>query len=213
MTREEVWKPIIGYEGLYEVSSKGRVRSLPFKHSRCKILKLVPKKKGYLFLTLSKNGVQKPHSVHRLVAMAFIPNPENKPTVNHKNEIRTDNRVENLEWATYYEQNHYGTHLQKVKRSLKRTYNTPQIKEMLSLRQKKNKSGAACGKRIVQLDKSFNFINVWKSVTQAADTLGICRSGISMCLTGRISSSHGYRWMYFKDYELWKEKFYLKQRS
>lgn len=210
---KEIWKPIVGYEGLYEVSNKGRIRSLPFKYSQCKILKLVPRENGYLFLTLSKNRVQKAHSVHRLVAMAFIPNPEKKPTVNHKNEIRTDNRVENLEWATYYEQNHYGTRSQKAKRSLKRTYNTPQMKEMFSLRQKKNKSGSADGKRIVQLDKSFNFINEWKSITQASDTLGIHRSCISMCLTGRTSSSGGYRWMYFKDYELWKEKFYLKQRS
>lgn len=208
---EEVWKPVVGYEGLYEVSSKGRVRSLPFKHSNCKVLKLTQRNNGYLFLTLSKNRVQKPHSVHRLVAMAFIPNPDNKPTVNHKNEIRTDNRVENLEWATYYEQNHYGTHLQKAKSSLKRTYNTPQMKEMLSLRQKKNKSGAACGKRIVQLDKSFNFVNTWNSITQAATTLCISQSSISMCLTGKTTSSHGYLWIYFKDYKLWKEKYCLKQ--
>lgn len=104
----EVWKPIKGYERLYEVSNLGNVRSLDrylmFGDRYC-LLKGKPKKvfhnsKGYLRTTLSKNNKGKHYSVHRLVAEAFIPNPNNLPCIDHINTIRDDNRVENLRWCT-----------------------------------------------------------------------------------------------------------------
>lgn len=97
----EIWKDIGGYEGLYQVSNLGRVRSL----SRGV---LTPKKCNYLSIQLYNRGVYENKTIHRLVAEAFIPNPNNYPCINHKNEIKTDNRVENLEWCTTKYNMNYG---------------------------------------------------------------------------------------------------------
>ena len=104
--KEEIWKDIEGFEGLYQVSSFGNIKSLPRKGTVCfpKILKPGRDSNGYLFVTLSRNNVRKHCSIHVLVAKAFIPNPENKPTVNHEDGDKTRNVPENLTWATYKEQ-------------------------------------------------------------------------------------------------------------
>ena len=95
----EQWKAVVGYEGIYEVSNYGKVRNV--KTGR--ILKLGKSKNGYLRVGLHKNGKQKYFLVHRLVAIAFIPNPDNKETVNHIDEDKTNNHVCNLEWMTQKE--------------------------------------------------------------------------------------------------------------
>ena len=98
----EEWRDVIGANGIpkgeYRVSSLGRAMS--FKGGKVKILKQVFDGKGYAYVGIHKDGAQKKIHVHALVAMAFIPNPENKSEVNHKNGNKSDNRVENLEWAT-----------------------------------------------------------------------------------------------------------------
>lgn len=116
--KNEVWKPIKGFEGIYEVSNLGRVRSLTRKvwnyTKPGRILKPYDNGHSYLNVGLSNGGKEEKHAyIHRLVAQAFIPNPDNLPQVNHKNFDKKDNRVENLEWVTE-EQNH--KHYTKSKR-------------------------------------------------------------------------------------------------
>lgn len=109
----QVWEPITGYEN-YSISNRGEV-----KNSHKRLLKPYRDGKGYMAVALCKNGVPETKLVHRLVAAAFISNPENKATVNHINGVKTDNRIENLEWASQSENNKhaYDTGLSKAKRN------------------------------------------------------------------------------------------------
>lgn len=118
----EQWKPVKGYEGYYEVSTHGRIRSVDritncaIKHNssvikKGKILKLNLKRNGYLTFDASFFNGAKTKTVHRVVAEAFIPNEDNKPCVNHINAIKTDNRVENLEWVSYQENSQHAAGL------------------------------------------------------------------------------------------------------
>jgi hypothetical protein len=93
---EEVWKEVIGYEGLYQVSNLGKVKSI----KKNILLKPVFDKRGYNMVSLYINGKGKTNKIHRIIAIAFIPNPENKPQVNHKDCNKNNNSVENLEWNT-----------------------------------------------------------------------------------------------------------------
>lgn len=150
----EVWKAVPQFEGLYEVSNTGKIRSVdhytyfircgqPAKRiSKGKELKCPTSKDGYVTVHLCPgNGTRHRTYMHRIVAKAFIPNPENFPVVNHKNEIRDDNRVENLEWCTQEYNLKYGNHIQRVSESLKAYWRnkkqnkdaTTQIREDLEL--------------------------------------------------------------------------------
>ena len=191
----EEWKDIEGFEGVYQISSMGRVRSLKFGKER--ILKL-NNSNGYLYVLLRKNGKPINLSIHRLVATYFIPNPENKPEVNHKNCKRGDNRVENLEWCTR-----------------KENVNNPLT---LKKRSGENHPKPTLGKRgvfaintkpIVQLTKKGEIIHWWNSITVASERTGIYQSSISLCCTGKYKSANGYKFMYADDYfaEWWDENY------
>ena len=107
----EEWRAVPGYEGLYEVSNKGNVRNV----RRNNIIKGFINTKGYIQVSLCKNGIRKNFTVHRLVALTFIPNPDNLPEINHINEDKTNNRVDNLEWCTAKYNNNYGSRKDKVR--------------------------------------------------------------------------------------------------
>ena len=106
--KNEIWKDIAGYEGWYQVSNMGRVRSLDRITSKNRLIKgeirkLSVTQHGYLNVSLNKNGVSKTYSVHKLVATAFLENPENKPCIDHIDTCKTNNKVENLRWVTHRE--------------------------------------------------------------------------------------------------------------
>ena len=110
----EIFRDIPGYEGVYQVSNLGHVKALNYRHTgKGKILSLNKVGDGYYAPHLCFNGKDEHPGVHILVAKAFIPNPENKPTVNHMDEDKSNNKVSNLEWATYKEQANHGTREQR----------------------------------------------------------------------------------------------------
>jgi hypothetical protein len=164
----EVWKPIAGYEGLYEVSSFGRIRSV------VNGLLLTPDEaRGYLRVTLFRNGVRNRQPIHRLVAQAFIPNPRGKPAINHKDEDKSNNRVDNLEWCTRSYNVNYGTRIarQRVKVS----------------------------KAVVQYDMNGQAIAVYDSITLASQAVGISVQHIVACCKRKYPYAGGFVWRYLTE--------------
>ena len=172
----EHWKAIAGYEGLYEVSDQGRVKSLKF--GKEKILKPRETHGGYLKVALCKDGKVEQSKIHRLVAKAFIPNPNNLGTVNHKDEVKTNNTVSNLEWMSIKDNNNYGTRNKRLSET--------QIND-------KNKS-----KEVQMFDKSTGeLLDTFPSLMEAGRVTGINQGNISKCCLGKRKSSGGYVWKYF----------------
>lgn len=163
----ELWKDIKDYEGLYQVSNWGRVKSLWFRKE--KILIAVGDTKGYLKVCLCKNGKKKTFKVHRLVAEAFIPNPENFPYINHKDEVKTNNRVDNLEWCTSEYNNNYGTRIE---------------------RDAKTKS-----KTVLQFSKTGDFIREWSSTAECGRN-GFSQGNVAACCCEKRKSHKGFIWKY-----------------
>jgi len=129
----EIWKVIDGFDR-YEVSSNGRVKSLydNFGRRRDRILTLNHQKTGYYTVTLCNNGKKQVTSVHRLVAKAFIPNPNCYNVVNHKDEIKTNNNVDNLEWCTVKYNSNYGTSRERLSERMTGTHLSDESKRKIS---------------------------------------------------------------------------------
>jgi len=126
--KEIIWKDIPGYEGLYKVSNTGKIFSVVTNRE----LSVIQKKDGYTCISLcDKDHNKKQYRIHQLVAKAFIPNPNNYPFINHKNEIKNDNRVENLEWCSIKYNSSYGSAPKKISEKLK---GVPKSKEAIEKR-------------------------------------------------------------------------------
>ena len=166
---EEEWRDIVGYEGLYKVSNKGRVKRLQGKGCKQeRILKPGKNRGGYLRVKFWKDGKGINYKVHRLVAQAFIPNPQDLPEINHKDENKENNCVENLEWITHKENINHGTRNERMV---------------------KTKSKPVIG---ISLDsKSYLYFN---SAKDAQSLAGFKCSAISACCRGKRKTAGGYHW-------------------
>ena len=182
---EEIWKPIKDYEGWYEASTLGRIRSVKRtftdKKGRVRTFEehiLSPAKtsqKGYLGVMLCKKGEYKTKKVHRLVAETFIENPHNLPEVNHKDENTQNNAVDNLEWATTKYNSQYGTRPKRISEKNRKP------------RQKYT---------VYQLDLEDNVVAVFDSVRQASKQTGICYDSIRRCGLNELyyNTAGGFKW-------------------
>ena len=133
MSESEVWKDVVGYEGLYQVSNKGNIYSVERKDTLGRnwgglILKPVCDPRGYLKVVLHKNGIRKDKRIHRLVTEAFIPNQNNCLEINHKDEIKTNNHVENLEWCTREHNINHGERTEKARQKLSKRVKAVNVK-------------------------------------------------------------------------------------
>lgn len=186
---EEIWKEVVGYEGFYEVSNLGRAKSISrmsaHKYKRMvigKILKPIINNTGYVRFHFCKNGNIKTMNGHRIVAEAFIENPENKPTINHKNGIRHDNRVENLEWNT-------------VSENVQHSFSVLGKK---SPKAWKGKFGIdhTSSKAVIQYGLDGLFIKKHNGLNEAERTTGVDHRRISRCCRGLLNKTGGYKWSY-----------------
>lgn len=179
---DEEWREIPSYEGLYEVSSLGRIRSMD------KVIDLYNggsytrkgterkpcvNKDGYYRINLCKKGVQKLHAVHRLVAKAFIPNEQGLPEVNHINENKLDNRVENLEWCTRRHNVNWGN--------------------------RNKNAGKTNGRAVSQFTIDGDKIGEYYSSHEAHRATGITEQSINLCCLGRRQHAGMFRWKYSDD--------------
>lgn len=188
----ELWKDIKGYEGLYQVSNMGRVRSLNYQgHGETRVI--VPKQnnRGRLWFDLWKNGKGKPMLAHRLVAIAFIPNPLDLPEINHIDENPKNNVVENLEWCTRAENiNKWLSNHPKTRSEVKRYSGKYQKRSHLV---------------VDQITKSGELVRRWANSNTVAKETGMSDWSISECCRGNRKTAYGYIWRYADEYICGKE--------
>ena len=177
--KNEEWRDVVGYEGRYQVSSMGRVKSLERKvrHWRGgeriqkeRILKPSNDRRGYLLVSLCDGEKRKTFSVHRLVCQAFHENPDNKPQVNHINEIKTDNRACNLEWCTCKQNVNHGTRTER--------------------------SAKARSKPVGQYTLDGELVKIWQSPCEAGKQIGLSDSHVSKAANGKLKTAYGFIWRY-----------------
>lgn len=177
---KEKWLPVVGYESLYEVSNFGNVRRLPTIQINSRGIKrklkghIVPiyKKARYLYCDLTNNGITKHYRVHILVAKSFIPNPNDLPEVNHKDENKLNNNVDNLEWCDRIYNANYGNATKKIAKAL--------------------------GKPVLQYDLFGNLKNEYPSISECCRINGYNMSFISNCCNGKYKRAYGFIWKFKK---------------
>lgn len=196
----EVWKPVVGFENHYEVSSLGRVKSVikatrpdgSLYNARERILKLQDSGNGYLKIHLRGSGPKKRHYVHRIVALAFIPNTENKPCIDHINTIRDDNRVENLRWCTMRENLRNPISRARYLKSRE----TWDIIKINKINQERNNSVAS--KKVYQYDINGCYLRSFDSVIEAARWLNVRTKLLATECNRRQHYYKGFLWYYTK---------------
>lgn len=164
--KKEYWKPVVGYEGHYQVSNFGRVKSIKFGKE---IILKQNIRGGYYIVNLSKNGIVKTYLVHRLVAEAFIDNTDNLPQVNHKDENKLNNNVDNLEWCTHEYNINYGTRNKKASKKL--------------------------SKPVLQYTLDGEFVREWKSTIECGRN-GYDQGHVAACCRGKLKTYKGFIWEY-----------------
>ena len=179
----EQWRTAI-YDGEtyedFEVSNLGRILSLNYNNTgKEKVLKPGKDKDGYFQVVLSKNGETKTCRVHRLVAQTFIPNPENLPEVNHIDEDKTNNRVDNLEWKSHRDNCNHGTRNQRAAKA---------------------KINGKKSKKVLQFTLSGEFIREWPSIHEC-ERNGFNRGAVAACCHGKQKTHKGFLWMFADDYK------------
>ena len=190
----EIWRTAVYdgeiYDELYKVSNLGRILSLNYNHTgKPELMNPIKNKKGYLHVKLWKNGEYKTCYVHRLIAETFLPNPENKPYINHKIEgdegkkinmviFNTDGSVNKekttIEWVTPKENNDYGTHNERISKSM---------------------TNGKLSKPVLQLSLSGELIREWES-TQECGRNGFNQGAVAACCRGELKQYKGFLWMY-----------------
>ena len=182
MNKKEIWKDIKNYEGLYQISSYGRVKSLERKDGigrniKERILKPGINTKKYFFISLSKNNNQKTYVIHRLVALHFIPNSLNKPQVNHIDSDKSNNYIDNLEWCT---------HSENIQHAWKNGL-CENVRKTASINGKKY-----CSKKVKCIETGIIYI----SVNEASRQTGFNRTNIAACCRGLRKTANKYTWKY-----------------
>ena len=185
--RTAIYKGVI-YEGLYKVSNLGKILSLNYRRTgKSKLMNPFDNGDGYLHVVLSKNGETEKCKVHRLVAETFLPNPDNLPEVNHKDEDKTNNFVflnedgtvnkkkSNLEWKNHRDNCNHGTRNERVGKA--------------------NTNGK-CSKKVLQFTLDGEFIREWPSTKEIERQLGFDNSAVGRCCLGEQKTAYGFCWMY-----------------
>ena len=164
---DEIWKDIPNYEGLYQISNYGRIKS--YKQHNARLMSLSPNRYGYVEKQLYKNNKYESKRIHRLVAEAFIPNPNNLPEVNHKDGNKQNNTVHNLEWCTTKENNWHRYNV------LHKTWSSD--------------------KKVICVETEV----IYKNITSAAQETNIDGSSIGRVCSGKRKTAGGFHWRYYNE--------------
>lgn len=182
--QEEIWKDIPNYEGLYQVSNLGKVKSLPRKtcnqYQKGILMKPIKTRFGYLKVELYKNTKAKWFPIHRLVAMTFLNEFDNNLQVNHKNGIKTDNTIDNLEMVTASENQFHSYRVLKNVPPMQNHFGKDHVRAI----------------KINQYDKNNSFIKTWDSIIEASNEIGVPACCITNCAKGRRKSAGNFIWKY-----------------